>query len=197
MVRIRLLPLLGLAILLPLPSYADDGETTRLARGEEILRLEPVEGSSLKKGIVRQVIDAPKENVWGVITDYEHYAEFMLRTTEVKILKRDAKHVLYHSKVNMPWPIANVAYDCLVKLAPGGNEIEFEMVPGTGQGVKSFRGTWRLEPFESSKDRTLATYTLFFEPDRWYPRWAFNLGTKQSLSKVIRAVADRVKVGTP
>ena len=67
------------------------------------------------------------------------------------------------------------------------------MIPGTGKGVSGFKANWFLEEFEGSPERTLATYTLLFEPDRNYPRWIMNFGLKRTLGKVIRAVRKRIK----
>jgi len=52
----------------------------RLAAGEIIVSSENVPGSTTKRGEVLGVVDAPPEKVWQVITDVNHFHEFMPRT---------------------------------------------------------------------------------------------------------------------
>lgn len=188
-----LFPVLLVLLFPSLPAWGETKEERLLAQGEEILKLEPVPESRVKQGIVQGVIEAPFDRVWNVITDYEHYTEFMPRTEKIEVRERDDRHVVYFSKLNMPWPIEDVAYDCEVNFGEGHRSLDFQMVPGTGKGVKRFHGNWKLEPFQGAADRILVTYTLLFEPTRGYAPWLFDLGTKHSLSKVIGAVRDRVR----
>jgi ribosome-associated toxin RatA of RatAB toxin-antitoxin module len=156
---------------------------------DDTIHLEPVEGSRIKKGIVQGSIAAPPERVWEVITDYEHYREFMPRTEKAEVRSRTEQKVTYYSYLGMPWPIEDVAYVCEAMLAADHRGIDFRMVPGSGQGVKQFNGSWKLEP---TGEKTVVTYTLFFEPERGYAPWLFDLGTKHSLARVIESVRKRV-----
>jgi ribosome-associated toxin RatA of RatAB toxin-antitoxin module len=171
------------ALLFSLLSFAD------AASPQDIIRLETVEGSRIKRGIVQGAVEATAEEVWQVITDYEHYTEFMPRTEKAEVRKRELNRVTYFSYLGMPWPIEDVAYVCDADLAPDHLGVEFRMAPGSGKGVKRFTGSWKLEPMVG---KTMVTYTLFFEPERGYAPWLFDLGTKHSLAKVIQAVRKRI-----
>jgi ribosome-associated toxin RatA of RatAB toxin-antitoxin module len=183
----RFSPLVFLFLLPPL--FADSSADT--------IRLEPVEGSRVKKGIVSGLIDADPETIFSVITDYEHYTEFMPRTAEATVRERTANRVLFFSHLDMPWPIQDVAYDCEAKFGAGRRSVEFSMVPGTGKGVKRFHGSWQIDPVPGAGPKTQVTYTLLFEPETGYAPWLFDLGTKHSLAKVIGAVRKRVDLKKP
>ncbi|MFH1263945.1 MAG: SRPBCC family protein [Pseudomonadota bacterium] len=177
----RLLILLLLWI--PLPSSAGT---------DDIVRLEPVEGSRVKLGTTQGVIDADPETIFRVLTDYEHYAEFMPRTEKAEVRERMTDRVVFFSHLGMPILIEDVEYLCEAKFASDHRSVEFRMVPGSGKGVRQFHGSWKLEPFGTEPGKTLVTYRVFFDPMRGYAPWLFDLGTKHSLAKVIGAVRKRV-----
>jgi hypothetical protein len=62
--------------------YAQGDEASRLAAGEIIAYSESVEGTDVKRGTVIAAINAPPEIVWQVITDNNHFREFMPKTLE-------------------------------------------------------------------------------------------------------------------
>ena len=52
----------------------------RLASGEILVSCNDVSGSKAKQGEARGVVDAPPAEVWRVITEVDHFQEFMPRT---------------------------------------------------------------------------------------------------------------------
>lgn len=185
-------PFLGsllFALLLPSSLFA--------AASLDTITLEEVPGSDVKRGVVVGVVEAPLKEVWNVITDYEHYADFMPRTEKAEVRERTSSRVRFFSYLNMPWPIKDVSYDCEVKLSPDHETVSFEMVPGTGKGVKAFQGSWTLKPLKESNKSTIVTYSLFFVSEQGFAPWLANLGTKKSLSKVIQAIRERITILKP
>ena len=152
--------------------------------------LEKVEGSRSKRATIEGVIHAPVKKIWAVLTDYASYPEFMPRFRLVNILEKSDKHVHYYSELNMPWPIKDVSYECMSSFLKVEEKLRVAMVPGTGKGVKSFEGTWILKPID--EQTTQASYTLFFESEKKYPKWAERMGTKSTIGKTLRAVRKRV-----
>lgn len=158
---------------------------------KDIFRLDDVPGSKFKKAIIEGTIEASPEQVWSVLTDYEHYADFMPRIKTTKILSRSTSLVHYEAFLNMPWPISDVSYACKSHLEKPNEFIRFAMVPGTGKGVKTFQGSWKLRSPIGKPNLTLIDYMLFFEPEKNYPSWAVDIGIKSSLGKTLDAVRSR------
>ncbi len=179
--------------LLTSQGFPKETEIESLRKGKIISNLENIEGSGFKRALTQGVIDAPIDKVWKVITDYNHYKDFMPKGKESRITEQEGNRIRYYSKLNMPWPIADVSSVCEVILSKDHRSLTFSIVPGTGKGVKRFEGTWELEPFEGNAERTLGKYTLSFEPDRWYPKWAIHLGMKSTIGKIMEAIRKRVK----
>ena len=76
--------LLGVGIILSpglvLGAGAQDEVRNRLAAGEVISSIKKVPGTSIQRGEILGVVDAPQEIVWQVITDINNYKYFMPRT---------------------------------------------------------------------------------------------------------------------
>ena len=174
-------------------SFAKETETDLLRKGKVITRLEEVKGSYVKKGITTAIMEAPFEKVWGVITDFEHYKEFMPRVEKSDLITKTEKQVKYFSELDMPWPISDVSYQCVVNMEKPKKHIQFELIKGTQKGVKAFNGTWDFEPFEGDQSKTLVHYNLFFEPEKGYPPWAVNFGTKHTIGNIMESVRERLK----
>lgn len=68
------------------PAHAQGDEASRLAAGEIIAHSESVKGTDVKRGTVIAAINAPPETVWQVITDNNHFREFMPKTLESMIV---------------------------------------------------------------------------------------------------------------
>lgn len=159
------------------------------AHGAE-LRLDPVPNSKQKQGTIREVFKGSMAEVWATVMDIEHYSEFMPKNKKTTILEFDRNHTRYRALVDMPWPISDVEYDVDVYPMRDLERIEFQMVPGSGKGVKNFYGHWA---FKKISDKEVdATYVLFFESGKNYPKWAENMGLKSTLGQVMKNVQERI-----
>ena len=70
-----------LSILVFSASFSSAGEDhSRLASGEIIVSLDRVQGSTAQRGQAMGVVDSPPAKVWQVITEVNHFQEFMPRT---------------------------------------------------------------------------------------------------------------------
>ncbi len=174
-------------------SGAQAEQIEKLRKGEVFITLADVPGTKLSRGTIVGVIEASISDIWSVITDYEHYKDFMPRGKDSRMLEQRKDGVKYYSLLHMPWPISDVSFDCNVDFAPDHRSLKFNMVPGTGKGVKQFDGSWELSEFEGNSQSTLAHYSILFEPETHYPRWVMNLGTKATLGKIVEAVRNRLK----
>lgn len=81
--------IIGMAVVLSNPLAGSGGTKKGLAAGELITICEPVEGTRVKRGKVLGVIDAPPYIVWEVITDNNHFKDFMPHTLESLVVNKD------------------------------------------------------------------------------------------------------------
>lgn len=152
--------------------------------------MKAVAGGAVLEGMAYGWVSASPDKVWAAITAYERYPEFMPRTLEAAVRRRAGVEVDFYSKLSMPWPVGQVSYVIRLVHAADRSRIDWEMLPGSGVGVKTNRGGWR---FEAREKKTLVVYRLFFEPAGSVPAFLVNAGTRISLRDVIRAVRQRVR----
>lgn len=165
----------------------------KLRKGQVLTKLEKSNASKYDVATSRGVIDAPIQKVFAVLTDFENYEKFIPRVQESKILRSEGHVIYYKSHLNMPWPISDVFYECKATLYPEKNYYDFELVPGTGKGVKHFSGHWKFESFDGDPEKTLATYMLNYAPEKNYPAWVIRIGSKNTIEKNIIAVRKRIQ----
>lgn len=152
------------------------------------IKLESVPGTKLKQGTIEHVLHGTADEIWATLTEVKNYPKTMPRNKSARILQEIGNVTRYHAEMDMPWPISDVSYDCDMTLNKSDWFLQFDMVPGTGKGVRNFTGSWKLNP--KSENEIQATYVLLFEPDHNYPQWAMNIGLKATLGNIMRKLQD-------
>jgi len=161
--------------------------------GKDSHRLVDAKGGRLSRGFVEGVVSAPLDQVFAVITDYDQYEDFMPRTERSRVLSRGNRSVRYQCKLDMPWPVSDVSYEVDVSWEPDRRSVRFAMVPGTGDGVRSFDGHWKLTELAGDAARTLVTYDILFEPQTRWPKWVLDIGTKATLGDILPSLRMRIR----
>jgi len=104
------------------------------------------------------LVNAPLEKCWEVITDFEHYPEFMPQTTAERIVERDGDtRLVVEQTIGVKiWklPSVDVTYQLVQELTPP-NRLRFWHISGTLEGTY---GGWDLV---SAGDQTMIFYTLY------------------------------------
>lgn len=104
------------------------------------------------------IINAPREIVWNVITDYERYLDFIPNLKQVKILEKTANTTTVFFEV-LAFKVGIIEIDTVYTLKftfYPHNKVIISWVSGK---VKSVNGSWELFPIEGGK-KTAAFYTL-------------------------------------
>lgn len=189
----------------------------RLRQGEIIVRARRLPDGNLRMGQVMGVVDAPIDKVWQVITDYNHFKDFMPRISEgfmldpeavagmtfeeirdwpkmerrlrkFKIEEVQGDTVYFYNRFDSPWPLSDRYYILKITLNPADHSTHWSMIAGN---MEVNDGSWRLIPL---KDKTLAIYTLRIDPGTPIPAAFLRLGMHITLPDVIKAVRRRVKI---
>lgn len=101
---------------------------------------------------------------WGVLTDYNHLAEFMPDMRESRIVSGPGEPVLVEQKAMTGFLVFRFPIEVVLKVEESPcSRVAFQAVKGN---VKELRGEWRV-----AGDRSPVTilYATHLEPDFWVP----------------------------
>jgi hypothetical protein len=197
-----LLPVLPLLVLL---AGADEPAWQQVARDDGItVQARSPEGSNVAEVKATGLVDAPPQDVWTVIRDYDHYTKFMPYTDESRVLasEQDGKVTVFYCLVNAPLVDKR---DFIIRIRDESDwkdgkgflksawSVTTEGAPKEREGVvrvKLNNGYWLLEPREEGK-KTFVTYYLNTDPGGSLPRWIADKANKTSVPDVLKAVRKR------
>ena len=176
-----------------IPSLSND-QVTRLNSGEILVE---VVASERPIGDVLGVVDAPAQQVLDVITDFDHYTEFMPNMGASSIIERDGDTYVCSGITDTPWPMDDRIWTIRAWAGPqeigGINALvsTWDYVPDSGNLVDT-EGYWLLLPWGDDGSQTLVRYYLMADLGTWVPDVILNWATENMLPDMITAIKERV-----
>ena len=136
----------------------DQGVIQKLTGGSPLVVVEEHKGGGLKLVTGGVLIDASREFVWEVLTDYAAYSEWMPEVEEVTVIKEDGnvQDVKYDLAFKISIITRKVSY-VLRKTSKKPSRIEWELVEGD---FDYSVGGWQLLQTRGGK-ATMAYYSTF------------------------------------
>ena len=147
-------------------------------------------------------VDAPPEIVFNVITDFDHYPDFMPYVKESRVLSRmNDSEIVTYARIAPPF-VSERDYPLKVRMTRGTPmnggmfKVEWTARPEAQpeiEGVvrvKLNEGSWLVEPLQDGK-RTRLTYTLLTNPGGLIPVMVVNMSNTISIPELFKAVAIR------
>ena len=147
-------------------------------------------------------VDAPPEIVFNVITDFDHYPDFMPYVKESRVLSRMGdSDVVTYARIALQF-VSERDYPLKVKMTRGiptnGGvfKVEWTARPEAQpeiEGVVRVRlneGSWLVEPLQDGK-RTRLTYTLLTNPGGLIPVFVVNMSNTIAIPELFKAVMKR------
>ena len=132
-------------------------------------------------------IDAPPEVVFGIITDYEKYPQFLSDVKKVKVLERGDGYAIMEQtlsvvkEVTMTLRLTETPHTAVSWVTQSGSRM-----------LKKNDGRWKLE--DLGNGRTRATYGLDVEVGGiWVPKSVVNGLTGTTLPKTLEAFKKRAE----
>lgn len=209
-----------MTLLYAAPSSAVDPDTSRAAAGRaqpigqgwkpvkeiEGIRIfhRRINGSAYPQAMARTVFGAPPQRVHAVVSDYDHFADFIPYVLESKTLGRREGIRWVYQRLRFPGPISDRRYiirieDLLGQARHGYYRVQWRLaangthpVPdGPGVVPTIMSGFWDLRP-AADGTQTDATYVVHLDPGGMLPAWLISFAADRHLSKVMAAVRDRV-----
>lgn len=106
------------------------------------------------------IVNAHPERVWSVLTDFEHYHEFMPQTDKVRIKSRNENVLAVEYNLNFKFTIIklNMHYVLSTVLNPP-SDIWWSIKKDEKNDISETTGRWELIPYE--KDKTMIFYTIY------------------------------------
>lgn len=184
--------MLGLVcvVMFPWSSFAQSMDW--LGKGNISVKTRAMKNTDNPEVIVKAVIDAPPEKVWKIVADCSRYKQTMNRVASSKQISVKGDEVVCEVEIDMPFPFSNLngRTKAVHTITPKRLERRWSLVKGD---YKYNNGSWVLEPFDASGQRTLATYRIHAEPNTSVPDWLREKAQKKSLPEMIERVRKEVK----
>src|SRR5262249_1093122 len=131
-----------------------------------------------------KVLDYPAEQVWAVVTDYEHFDEIFPTVESGKIQGKDKGRFQWNGEVTSLVGTWKVELDITHKESTDKKVASWK---GTGEGVSVLEGSWTLTP--AGPGKTLLVYTSDVELNR-YPTFVVRNVLLSRQPTVLAAVDD-------
>jgi len=157
--------------------------------------------------MARTVFGAPPQRVHAVISDYDHFEDFIPYILESKTLGRREGIRWVYQRLRFPGPISDRRYiirveDLLDQARDGYYRVQWRLAANgiypipNGSGVipTIMSGFWDLRPAVDGTE-TDAAYVVHLDPGGMLPAWLMSVAADSYLSKVMAAIRDRVHQG--
>ncbi len=132
----------------------------------------------------RVLVTAPVDTAWKVLTDYNHFKNFLPGVVSSRILETKGNQTVFE-QVNSVKVFLFTQKSRLVVAASNQypKQIDFRLKEGD---IESLNGVWKLEPV--SPNQVLITQEVTFDPGTSVPRGlAFNI-YKNALGESLKAI---------
>jgi coenzyme Q-binding protein COQ10 len=128
------------------------------------------------------VIEVGAEQLFGVVTDFAHYPEFIPELKAARVLQEQGatREVEFELELTLLGFVRRIRYTLGFQLKPPTG-VDWHFV--SGEVIKDNRGSWLLKPLGPS--RTEATYRIDVELGAFIPRSVSRFLTEQSLPKLL------------
>lgn len=153
-------------------------------------------------------VDAPPETVFNVVSDFEHYQDFMPYVEESRVLSRKSdRDVITYARIAPPF-VSERDYPLQVRITHGSSsnggvfKVEWTARPEARpeiEGVvrvKLNEGSWMAEPLDDGR-RTRLTYTVLTNPGGLIPDFVVSMSNTVAIPELFEAVKKRTIERTP
>ena len=153
------------------------------------------------------VFDAPPARLHAIVTDYNHFSEFIPNVAESRIVEDEAGEQWVYHHLHFPGPVADRVYlisstdtasrpeENYYRVAWNLTERTFPDIDLTaGISPEVFSGYWELRPGEHTGS-TEARYAVYSDPGGFIPGWLVGKMTDRYVQQVVDAIRARLAGG--
>jgi len=211
-VGLGLVCLLFLSGMLPVTAGALQGlapEDWTFSRrlGDVDIYRQPINGSRFPAVRAHARINASAKALYAVISDYEHFRDFIPSVLDSRVLARQMSTLSVYQRLGFPLMVADRHYviqvtEHLVQAGEGLLRVTWQLdrqqslslTSGSAVVPDAFSGSWRLAELEQGR-ATDATYSIHVEPGGRLPAWLLLSASERYVFQVIQAVRRRLSGG--
>jgi len=211
-VGLGLVCLLFLSGMLPVTAGALQGlapEDWTFSRrlGDVDIYRQPINGSRFPAVRAHARINASAKALYAVISDYEHFRDFIPSVLDSRVLARQMSTLSVYQRLGFPLMVADRHYviqvtENLVQAGEGLLRVTWQLdrqqslslTSGRAVVPAAFSGSWRLAELEQGR-ATDATYSIHVEPGGRLPAWLLLSASERYVFQVIQAVRRRLSGG--
>ena len=208
-VGLGLVCLLMLSVMLPtvvvaLEELAVDGWTFSRRLGDVDIYRQSINGSGFPAVRAHARISASAKALYAVISDYEHFRDFIHSVVDSRVLARQMSTLTVYQRLGFPLMVADRHYviqvtdnldqadEGLIKLTwQLDRQQSLSLTSGRVVVPDAFSGSWRLAELEEGR-ATDATYSIHVEPGGSLPAWLLLTASERYVFQVIQAVRRRL-----
>lgn len=179
-----------LGVLLAWPATASaESASDRVKRGDIVVQTAEVAGSNTPRVKASAIVDAPMEKVWEIISNCADYPKNMVRVAGAQELSRTGNKVRCKVTIDMPAPISDLTAttDAVHTVGKKRCERKWTLVEGD---YKHNEGSWKLERFGESGEKTLVVYDVFAEPNIAIPQALQKLAQEKSVPDLFKKLRE-------
>ena len=211
-VGLGLVCLLMLSVMSPmvvaaLEGLAVDGWTFSRRLGDVDIYRQSINGSGFPAVRAHARINASAKAVYAVISDYDHFRDFIPSVLDSHILEQHTSTTWVYQRLGFPLMAADRHYviqvtDNLDQAGEGLLRVTWQLdrqqslslTSGSAVVPDAFSGSWRLAELEQGR-ATDATYSIHVEPGGRLPPWLLLSASERYVFQVIQAVRRRLSGG--
>lgn len=148
--------------------------------------------------------DATPARVHAIVTDYNHFAEFVPNVAESRVVWNEGGEQWVYHHLHFPGPVADRVY--LIKSSDKASRpvenyyhVTWNLAARTfpdldlSAGIKPhvFTGYWEIRPGEHANS-TEARYAVYSDPGGFIPGWLVGKMTDRYVQQVVEAIRERL-----
>ena len=169
----------------------DQEKTKKLEAGEVIVTMvKPTDNAGLAARSLG-IVHAPTSEVWPVVRDCEHFADFMPHTKKSAAKEENGDPICF-VEIGLPFPFPNLWADTksLTRQEPSGAyERAWTLVRGN---YRRNTGSWTLYPYGEGGKKTLLVYFIDTDPKVAIPDWILRAAQTGSVNELFKSIRKRV-----
>lgn len=207
LVCLLILSVISPTVVAALEGLAVDGWTFSRRLGDVDIYRQSINGSGFPAVRAHARISASAKALYAVISDYEHFRDFIPSVLDSRVLARQMSTLSVYQRLGFPLMVADRHYviqvtENLVQAGEGLLRVTWQldrqqslsMTSGSAVVPDAFSGSWRLAELEQGR-ATDATYSIHVEPGGRLPPWLLLSASERYVFQVIQAVRRRLSGG--
>jgi hypothetical protein len=171
-----------------------DGERSRLAAGETVIRdLPPDDGAGVGV-LLMGLVDAEPALLWSVLADCERQEEFIPRVLSAEVRDRAGDEHSCELVIDMPFSMEDertASRHHVRRLPDGGYQRRWDLLPGEWVYLRN-SGSWSVHPWDGG-DRSLLVNRVSLVPRIAVPNWIVSAVHRRQAPATFDAIRRRVR----